>query len=215
MLYYWKCKLRWIFLYSFYLLHVISQSFSSIFILYSSIINFVFIINLVHYMKTGFDFIVFINSYFLSSGFWSLDSRMPLCRETFVSKLNRSCKSLCDNNRIWKVRWTLHPCHPLTTSFPGKHWKWILVWGHIFSSFSCTSVFSPPSLSLYSCLDSGALGNPGDRRWGPQIEDPIVVQREMHCGWICPVLCKSNTLFTWTNTSCGVSPLLPCAAFFP
>lgn len=77
------------------------------------------------------------------------------------------------------------------------------------------SVFCPPSLSLYSCLDREALGNPGDRRWGPQIEDPIVVQRETHCGWICPVLCKSNTLFTWTNTSCGVSPLLPCAAFSP
>lgn len=95
-----------------------------------------------------------------------------------------------------------------------KLWKWFLMWRHI-SSLSCPSVFPPPSLGLYSCLDRGALGNPGDRRWGPQIEDPIVVQREMHCGWICPVLCKSNTLFTWTNTSCGVSPLLPCAAFSP
>lgn len=112
-------------------------------------------------------------------------------------------------------QWKLHPC-PLLTAFPPVNSK-SGVWCSccISSCLPCPSVFSPPSLSLYSCLDRGALGNPGDRRWGPQIEDPIVVQREMHCGWICPVLCKSNTLFTWTNTSCGVSPLLPCAAFFP
>lgn len=37
---------------------------------------------------------------------------------------------------------------------------------------------------------------------------------KIHCQWICPVLCISNTSFTWTNTSSHISPLLPCAAFF-
>lgn len=184
-----------------------------------------------HHLNNGFYARLYCISVFIS---WA--SRIWIVvpgPQTLFSKSWENNSNCCKNgggggrgvtrNRILKSQGDMNPLSPVEIRpLPSpdnqllcKLWKWSLVRRHISSSLPCPSVFSPPSLSLYSCLDRGALGNQRDRRWGPQIEDPIVVQREMHCGWICPVLCKSNTLFTWTNTSCGVSPLLPCAAFFP
>ncbi len=47
-----------------------------------------------------------------------------------------------------------------------------------------------------------------------EIADCIVVPQHWHCSWICPVLCKRNTLFTWTNTTSGVKPLTATDGIF-